>query len=268
MRSDKGKTVIAALMMAVLIIVSYFVIVYGMLRGQIEDMVRNNSAYGLSNYYDLANYESAAKNFRKALFLEKYIVFWDKNESLPQCYQNMALGLEGLQEFEKAADMYERAISAYEKYQPEDDETVMNIHTKISLIYSILGNNNKVIEHAGIANDYYQALDQKEQPIDAGTAAMELANGYYNTGDYERAAVYFEIAIPIIYNNLNWGIGDAVGPEALAIIYRLAADAYGKSGNEEMRSYYQEKYDDLVWVREISDDVIDEYMRMFHWGMD
>ena len=266
--SNKIKTAIAALMVLVVVIISYFIIVYGMLRKTMEESIERDLYYGLSEYYNNNNFESAEKYFKRALFCEKYIVFWDDNLNLPICYQCMGLVYEGLEKYEKSTDMYEKSLSAYEKYLPDAAEDIALTETKVSIIYSILGDVDMVIEHASAANDYYQSLPGQQQNINAGTAAIELANAYYNIGDYERASQYFEIGIPIIYDDLDWRMDDDLGPKLLVISYKMAADTYGKLNNDEMQQYYEKEYNDIVWIREIDEDEIDELMEYFHWGIE
>lgn len=264
--SDKMKTVIATLIMLIFVFFAFFVIFYVMLRRQLEDFLAQNIDYGLSYYYDIQNYTEAEKKFKTALFLEKYIIFWD-NKNLPICYTNLALVNGGLEKYEKSVDLYEQALSAYEKYLPQDYENIALVHTNVSLIYSLLGNNSMVLEHASMANDYYQSLEREQQNINAGTAALELAYACYNTGDYETAAIYFETGIPIIYDFVDWSIDNAAGPRTLAIAYKVAADTYGRLGNQEKQQQYKQKYEDIIWIRQISEEEIDKFMEYFHWGM-
>lgn len=264
--SGKMKTVIAALIMLIFVSFTFIVIFYVMLRRQLEDFWAQNIDYGLSYYYDIQNYTEAEKKFKTALFLEKYIIFWD-NKNLPICYTNLALVNGGLEKYEKSADLYEQALSAYEKYLPQDYENIALVHTNVSLIYSLLGNNSMVLEHASMANDYYQSLEREQQNINAGTAALELAYACYNTGDYETAAIHFETGIPIIYDFVDWSIDITAGPRTLAIAYKVAADTYGRLGNQEIQQHYENKYEDIVWIRQIGEDEIAEFMKSFHWGM-
>lgn len=205
--SGKVKTVIAALIVVAAIVFCYIAIVYGMLREQIEGMAAQNREYGLSYHNDMQNYTEAEKCFKQALFLEKYIIFWGNHENLPGSYANLAQANASLGKYDKSTDLYEKALLAYEKYLPEDYENIALVHLRVSLVYSLLANNNMVLEHAGIANDYYQSLAREQQNINAASAALQLAYAYYNTGDYENAAIHFEAGIPIIYEILDWGVG-------------------------------------------------------------
>lgn len=263
--SGRSRKIMSAFMAVIVLILSYLAIVYGMLRTQLEDMLAQKLEYGLSYYYNLQNYREAEKCFKTALFLEKYIIFWDKQEKLPACYACLALVNEGMGEYEKSADMYEKSLSAYEKYLPQDHENIALMHTKASVIYSLLGNNRMILEHAGSANDYYQSLEKEQQNINAATAALGLAYACYNEEDYEKAAIYFETGIPIVYEAQDWNIDDDAGPKILAIAYKAAADTYGKLGNREMQLYYEGKYEDIVWLRQIDEEEITELMKAFHW---
>ena len=97
MKKDSGfhlgrnKIVFRVFIVVILVIVSYVVIVYGMLRMQLEDFRTHNLEYGLSYYYNIQDYKEAEKYFKTALFLEKYIIFWDNHEKLPLCYACLAL---------------------------------------------------------------------------------------------------------------------------------------------------------------------------------
>ncbi len=266
--SNMVNTVVAAFMVVVVVVVSYLIIVYGMLRDTLTDRIEQNLHYGLGNYYELKNYEEAEKYFKRALFSEKYIVFWNNNLRLPKCYQCLGLVYEGMEDYAKSVDMYEKSLSAYEKYMPEALEDIALTHTKASVIYFILGDNGLVIEHAGIANDYYQALSENQQDINAATAAIWLANAYYNICDYGRAAQYFEIGIPILYDEMSWSMDDVWGPKTLVCSYKMAAETYEKLNNGEMQKYYVEQFENIVWMRNIEEEEIDELMEYFQWGKD
>lgn len=265
--SNKVRTTVAVLMAVIVVLISYFIIVYGMLKETIEGAIERNLYYGLSEYYNNGNFDTAEKYFKRALFSEKYIVFWDGNLKLPSCYHCMGLVYEGLEKYAESADMYEKSLSAYEKYLPEDEENIALTHTKVSVIYSILGDVDRVIEHANVANNYYQSLPEERQNINAGTAALELANAYYNIGNYESASQYFEIGIPLLYNDLDWRIDDEWGPILLAVSYKIASETYGKLNNNEMQKYYEKEYNDILWIREIDEKEINELMEYFNWGI-
>ncbi len=273
MKKDSGfhlgrnKIVFRVFIVVILVIVSYVVIVYGMLRMQLEDFRTHNLEYGLSYYYNIQDYKEAEKYFKTALFLEKYIIFWDNHEKLPLCYACLALVNEGLEEYEKSAAFYEKSLSAYEKYLPQDHEDIALVHTRASIVYSVLGDNHKILEHAGIANNFYQSLDKEQQNINAAAAVLELAYACYNTEDFYNAANYFEIGIPIVCEALDWNIDDDVGPKMLAIAYKVAADTYGKLGNKEMQQNYERKYEDIIWIRQIDEEEITDLMKSFHWAI-
>lgn len=226
---------------------------------QIENYMQMCNEYGY-NYYLAEDYEDAKESLDVALFMEKYIVFWNGNKELPIIYRNQALTLSGEKNYEEAARKFEEALTACESYLPEQKAVMASLHMQTALVYFMLGNDDMMEKHVEVSEDFYGALPSKNQDFATGIVFLEIAHLKYSVCDYEDAAMYFERGLPLVYEDIYWGPGNELQVKELVASYKMMADACERTGKEDAHQSYGEKYRYFCWIRDYSEDEIDTFI--------
>lgn len=220
--------------------------------------------WGVKNY-NIGSYKDAASNFRKAILGEK-ARFWKNHRELPGYYNYLALSYANLGEYDNAVNQYENALDAYAKYDAGAVGSVAIINAQIAIIYSLQGNDDELIYYGSQAAEYYRNIGATSEIPEVSTIYLWLANAYYNTHQYELASEYFEVGIPLFYDTVNWGLGSNVSVKIIAVSYKIAALTNEKLGNIEQYEYYNEMYEDFVWLHSLTSMELDELCDEFHWN--
>lgn len=213
-------------------------------------------------------YSSSPSSYNIPILLDKYIVIWNDNKVLPRAYTYKGMAYENGDKFDDALECYDKALKAYEKYDPDDMSMISFVHMRAAVIESYKDNNDMALQHSRAACEYYKDHMNDEPAGNVGMAFLWVANSYYNIGQYEDAKEYIEIGAPYFYDSIDWGFGDETAVTVMAVYYRLAIKTYTHLNDQENLDKYKQLYDDFVWFRDINESDLDHYIDYFHWMKD
>ena len=77
---------------------------------------------------------------------------------------------------------------------------------------------------------------------------------------YDEALKNIETGILLLYDNIPWGTDDEGYVKVLISAYKLASDISKETGDEFMYEQYNEKYQNMLWMRGYSDEAITDWM--------
>lgn len=229
-----------------------------------ERQLNSEIFYG-DSYLDLQNCDDAVSSYKKALFIDKYLVFWNDNSRMPVYYDGIGQAYSSADKYEDAEKNFDNALAAYEKYNADDISAISLVHVREALVTSSQGKNESTINHLQKAFEYYNEHLEDESPVVISTACLFLANAYYNNSQYEEAIKYFEIGIPMFYDSVEWGFGDDHEAKTIAIQYKVASLAYAEFGDQEKADEYNTLYEDFMWYRDLTEEDLDTIINAFHW---
>ena len=225
----------------------------------------NNEIFYAEGYFDLQNMDKAISCYKRALFIDKYLVFWNDNKGIPKYYDGIGLSYSEAEKYEDAEEYFDKSLIAFEKYNPNDISSISLVHVREALVTSCLGKNDSTIDHLLKAIEYYNEHLEDEPSNTISTAYLFLANSYYNTSQYEEAIKYFELGIPMYYDAVEWGFGDDYAAKTIAIQYKVASLAYAEFGDQEKADEYNTLYEDFMWYRDLTEEDLDTIINAFHW---
>ena len=216
-------------------------------------------------FFNIQSYHDATKNFKKAIFLDKYIVFWNDNSQLPIYYRELGRSLMNESDYSGMNKSLETSIEAYEKYRPDDVEGAAFVHHIAAMSCSLIGKEQEELNHSQTAYDYYSSQPRGYADFDTSMIGIWLAHCYYEKGDYAAAGRLFDVNIPIYYETIDWGVGDQFNAQLLALAYRFALLSYEKLGDTENIELYQKKYSQFIYLRDIQDAELDNLGSQLGW---
>lgn len=214
-----------------------------------------------------SGYKSAVFNYRLAIFEDRYLHFFQDHINLPKYYYALGSALTNLYEYEDAKEAFISALSLYEKYEAEADTVAL---TKVQLEFTsaYMDQNEDVIYYGTKAIEYYQETPETPYKNAAAMAYLLLAGAYFTLSDYEKAAGYLEVGIPMYYDQVDWGINDTHAVNLLSVMYKMAEKANYKSGNTERGDYYSKQYEDFIWLHEVKNEDMKVLTDGFHWNLE
>lgn len=229
-----------------------------------ERQLNNEIFYG-NSYLDMQKCDDAVSWYKKAIFVDKYLVIWNDNTGIPVYYDGIGQAYSSADKYEDAEKNFDNALAAYEKYNADDISAISLVHVKEALVTSSQGKNESTIDHLQKAFEYYNEHLEDESPAAISTACIFLANAYYNNSQYEEAIKYFELGIPIYYDAVEWGFGDDHAAKTIAIQYKVTSLAYAELGDQEKADEYNTLYEDFMWYRDLTEADLDTIIDTFHW---
>lgn len=216
-------------------------------------------------FFNIQSYHDATKNFKKAIFLDKYIVFWNDNSQLPIYYRELGRSLMNESDYSGMNKSLETSIEAYEKYRPDDVVGVAFAHHIAAMSCSLTGQEQEELNHSQIAYNYYSIQPRGDTDADTSIIGIWLAHCYYEKGDYITAGKLFDTNIPIYYGTIDWGVGDQADAQILALAYKFALLSYKNIGDTENIEIYQKKYSNFTYLRDIQDAELDNFASQLGW---
>lgn len=216
-------------------------------------------------FFNIQSYHDATKNFKKAIFLDKYIVFWNDNSQLPIYYRELGRSLMNESDYSGMNKSLETSIEAYEKYRPDDVVGVAFAHHIAAMSCSLTGQEQEELNHSQIAYNYYSIQPRGDTDADTSIIGIWLAHCYYEKGDYITAGKLFDTNIPIYYETIDWGVGDQADAQILALAYKFALLSYKNLGDTENIEIYQKKYSNFTYLRDIQDAELDNFASQLGW---
>ena len=217
------------------------------------------------SFSSLEQSDDAIRNYKFAVFIDKYIVLWNDNKNIPQYYCKIGKAYAYADDLAHANEFFDKALSAFECYCPEEKEWIAYTHTLASTVTAALNDNQKTLAHAGHAVEYYKNHSNGEYKMTIATAYLFLANAYFNDRQYVKASECFDIGIPMYYDSVNWGFGDESEAKMLAISYNIAAESNEKAGNKKQYDNYNQKYEDFIWYRDFTEQELLSIVEYYHW---
>lgn len=222
-----------------------------------EESLLEEMGRGVS-FRDIGDYSNANMYFSNAIFIDKYIVTWNKNESIPFLYSEMAQGYSNLKEYDEADRYFEKTLIAFDKYVPDEKYEIAVVKLKASIVKNTLNNTEDAIP---LTKEAWLYLSENEDLCDPYIVAFSyilLANEYYIISDYKEATTFFDQGIPKFYDSVSWGYGDEYYAKLLAIAYYKASISYEKIDELEKAKEYEILYNDFMWFRDFNEDDLSE----------
>lgn len=207
---------------------------------------------------------NAINNYKQAVFLDRYIVFWNDNAEVSSYYSNIGSAYSNLEEYEEALDYNKKAVDAAELYGGMTDVEMAGLYSRMMILATSLDENETAAEYGMQGFQYYESLTDGQFGFEKGMTCIFIAHNFLNIKDYEAASQYFEQGIPLYYENVDWGYGDENYALLLVSAYKGAALSYEQLGDYEKYQEYNEKYDDYVWLRDYSEEEISDYLEEMH----
>lgn len=229
-----------------------------------EDQLSIEETLG-DSFSSLGQSDDAIRNFKFAVFIDKYIVLWNDNKNIPQYYCRIGKAYANADDLTHANEFFEKALSAFDRYCPEEKVRIAYTHTLASTVTAALNDNKNTLAHADQAVEYYKNNTSEEYKKTIATAYLFLANAYFNDQQYAKASECFDIGIPMYYDSVNWGFGDESEAKMLAISYNIAAKANEKAGNKQQYENYDQEYKDFIWYRDFTEQELLPIIEYYHW---
>lgn len=213
-------------------------------------------------------YRDAVSSFQRAVIGTKYFHFYNKKE-LPKYYYWLGKARMSLCEYKEAESALLSALSLFEGRgeQGEQEELRALTELDLSMASTELDKNREAVSYATEALEYF-SRHTEENVFELRNSYLFLSAAYVNLKEYDKAAVLMEKLIPIFYENITWGIEARASVKLMATIYKLAEVSYTELGNTEKSEEYRKKFEDFVWLHEISPDDIKEYLDAYSWHID
>ena len=222
-------------------------------------------------------YRDAVSSFQRAVIGTKYFHFYNKKE-LPKYYYWLGRARMSLCEYKEAESALLSAYSLLEERgereeqgeqeeQGGQEELRALTELDLSMASTELDKNREAVSYATEALEYF-SRHTEENVFELRNSYLFLSAAYVNLKEYDKAAVLMEKLIPIFYENITWGIEARASVKLMATIYKLAEVSYTELGNTEKSEEYRKKFEDFVWLHEISPDDIKEYLDAYSWHID
>ena len=216
-------------------------------------------------YMDIMGYSDAVKHYKSAVFFDKYIVTWNDNVNMVNCFDGMGRAYTNMEEPLKAKKSFDKALEEVKHCKVQDESFTAYCHVNAAMTCSSLNDNAEALAHAKCASDYYELHEMEEDSYRVSMAYIWLANAYFNDAQYENASQYLEMVIPIFYDSIEWGWGDDTNAKMMAILYKVATLTYESLGDQEHYAEYSKKFDEFAWYRDYEDGDLDDIINHFHW---
>lgn len=216
-------------------------------------------------------YRDAVSSFQRAVIGTKYFHFYNKKE-LPKYYYWLGRARMSLCEYKEAESALLSAYSLLEERgeqeeQGEQEELRALTELNLSMASTELNKNSEAVSYATEALEYF-SQHTEENVFELRNSYLFLSAAYVNLKEYDKAADLMEKLIPIFYENITWGIEARGSVKLMATIYKLAEVSYTELGNTEKSEEYRRKFEDFVWLHEISPEDIKEYLDAYSWHID
>ena len=218
-----------------------------------------------NNYQSETAIEEAISQYKKAVFIDKYLAFWNDNKNLPVLYYKIAKSYGDAEDSDHSIEYIEKSLEAFSEYSPEDLDDISLVYLYGCIIYGAKNDYAMVKSYAYAANEYYRNNYDTVDHRSLAQSYIWLAHAYFNEGDYTNAAECLENGTPLYYDTTAWGFGDSYDAIAIATLYKMASIAYQNIGNQEKYQEYNEKYEDFMWYRDLTESDLDYYIKYFHW---
>lgn len=222
-------------------------------------------------------YRDAVSSFQRAVIGTKYFHFYNKKE-LPKYYYWLGRARMSLCEYKEAESALLSAYSLLEERGEREEQGEQEeqggqqelralTELNLSMTSTELDKNREAVFYATEALEYF-SKHTEENVIEMRNSYLFLSGAYVNLKEYDKAAGLMEKLIPIFYENITWGIEARASVKLMATIYKLAEVSYTELGNTEKSEEYRKKFEDFVWLHEISPDDIKEYLDAYSWHID
>ena len=222
-------------------------------------------------------YRDAVSSFQRAIIGTKYFHFYNKKE-LPKYYYWLGRARMDLCEYKEAESALLSAYSLLEERGEREEQGEQEEQGKrqelraltelnLSMTSTELDKNREAVFYATEALEYF-SKHTEENVIKLRNSYLFLSGAYVNLKEYDKAAGLMEKLIPIFYENITWGIEDRFSVKLMATIYKLAEVSYTELGDTEKSEEYRKKFEDCVWLHEISPEDIKEHLDSFSWHID
>jgi len=235
----------------------------------LEDMPVSSNTAGMQ-FMSLAGadpdqYSKAASEFESAVWFEKYIVFWNDNKNLPQYHENAGRAFMQARRYTDAAKHYESSLREFENTSPQSAFNIAFVNFMAASAHSALGDAETEMVRITEAVRYFEALSEDRRNMDAGKAFIWLSHCYYEAGEYENAAAYFEMGIPLYYDVIDWGYGDNGEVVFAAVFFDCAANVYDKLSLPEKAAEYRKISEEIIYLRDYSESELSELRTHMGW---
>ena len=222
-------------------------------------------------------YRDAVSSFQRAVIGTKYFHFYNKKE-LPKYYYWLGRARMSLCEYKEAESALLSAYSLLEERGEREEQGEQEEQGKrqelraltelnLSMTSTELDKNGEAVSYATEALEYF-SKHTEENVFELRNSYLFLSGAYVNLKEYDKAAGLMEKLIPIFYENITWGIEARGSIKLMATIYKLAEVSYTELGNTEKSEEYRKKFEDFVWLHEISPEDIKEYLDAYSWHID
>ena len=222
-------------------------------------------------------YRDAVSSFQRAVIGTKYFHFYNKKE-LPKYYYWLGRARMSLCEYKEAESALLSAYSLLEERGEREEQGEQEEQGKrqelraltelnLGMVSTELDKNSEAVSYATEALEYF-SRHTEENVFELRNSYLFLSAAYMNLKEYDKAADLMEKLIPIFYENITWGIEARGSIKLMATIYKLAEVSYAELGNTEKSEEYRKKFEDFVWLHEISPEDIKEYLDAYSWHID
>ena len=222
-------------------------------------------------------YRDAVSSFQRAIIGTKYFHFYNKKE-LPKYYYWLGRARMSLCEYKEAESALLSAYSLLEERGEREEQGEQEEQGKrqelraltelnLGMVSTELDKNSEAVSYATEALEYF-SRHTEENVFELRNSYLFLSAAYMNLKEYDKAADLMEKLIPIFYENITWGIEARGSIKLMATIYKLAEVSYTELGNTEKSEEYRKKFEDFVWLHEISPEDIKEYLDAYSWHID
>lgn len=222
-------------------------------------------------------YRDAVSSFQRAVIGTKYFHFYNKKE-LPKYYYWLGRARMSLCEYKEAESALLSAYSLLEERGEREEQGEQEEQGKrqelraltelnLGMVSTELDKNSEAVSYATEALEYF-SRHTEENVFELRNSYLFLSAAYMNLKEYDKAADLMEKLIPIFYENITWGIEARGSIKLMATIYKLAEVSYTELGNTEKSEEYRKKFEDFVWLHEISPEDIKEYLDAYSWHID
>lgn len=222
-------------------------------------------------------YRDAVSSFQRAVIGTKYFQFYNKKE-LPKYYYWLGRARMSLCEYKEAESALLSAYSLLEERGEREEQGEQEEQGKrqelraltelnLGMVSTELDKNSEAVSYATEALEYF-SRHTEENVFELRNSYLFLSAAYMNLKEYDKAADLMEKLIPIFYENITWGIEARGSIKLMATIYKLAEVSYTELGNTEKSEEYRKKFEDFVWLHEISPEDIKEYLDAYSWHID
>ena len=239
----------------------------------LEEIPVSSDSFGRENYqmgehlgeFDSTSYRQAVDNFKQAVWQEKYLVFWNDNKNLPVYYENLGKAYMNVNKQKESAEAFDESVRYYIKYHGKGTSSYAFAGYEAAIMYSKLNEPDKEMDRIKTACEFYERLPAERQNKDCARVYIWLAHCYHEAKLYEDAAEYFDKGIRLLYDNIDWGIDDLSDVYLLALSYKSAMFVNEHLAQTEKYEEYKKLYDNITYLRDLSDKKLEEFTSHFGW---